>query len=93
MLPPTERRKEQRGSEVIERIRQDNNLNVVIYTIGYNGGSEQPDEVWMKRISNDPTSSSYTTSEPPGLYVQAATAGDLSGDLAKVASEILRLAL
>jgi Flp pilus assembly protein TadG len=81
------------ADSAVMRIRQDNNLNVVIYTIGYNGGSEQPDEVWMKRISNDPTSSYYTTSEPPGLYVQAATTGDLSAAFAKVASEILRLAL
>ena len=81
------------ADSAVQRIRQDNSLNVVIYTIGYNGGSEQPDEVWMKRISNDPTSSYYTTSEPPGLYVQAASTGDLSAAFAKVASEILRLAL
>ena len=65
----------------------------MIYTIGYSGGSEAPDEVWMKRISNDPTSASYTTAEPPGLYVNATTTGDLSGAFARVASEILRLAL
>jgi hypothetical protein len=47
----------------------------------------------MKRISNDPTSSYYTTAEPPGLYVQAATTGALDAAFAKVASEILRLAL
>jgi hypothetical protein len=81
------------ADSAVQRIRQDNNLNVVIYTIGYSGGSEVPDEVWMKRISNDPTSSFYTTSEPPGLYVQAATAGDLSAAFAKVASEILRLSI
>jgi Flp pilus assembly protein TadG len=81
------------ADSAVQRIRQNTNLNVVIYTIGYNGGSEKPDEVWMKRISNDPTSSSYTTSETPGLYVQAASTGDLSAAFAKVASEILRLAL
>jgi Flp pilus assembly protein TadG len=81
------------ADSAVQRIRQDNNLNVVIYTIGYEGGSEVPDEVWMKRISNDPTSTFFTTAEPPGLYVKATTTGDLSGAFARVASEILRLAL
>lgn len=81
------------ADSAVQRIRQDNSLNVVIYAIGYDGGSEDPDEVWMKRMSNDPTSASYTTSEPPGLYVQAASTGDLGAAFARVASEILRLAL
>ena len=81
------------ADSAVQRIRQDNNLNVVIYTIGYSGGSEAPDEVWMKRISNDPTSTYFTTAEPPGLYVNATVTGDLSGAFARVASEILRLAL
>jgi hypothetical protein len=81
------------ADSAVMRIRQDNALNVVIYTIGYSGGTEAPDEVWMKRISNDPTSTYYTTAEPPGLYVNATTTGDLSGAFARVASEILRLAL
>ena len=81
------------ADSAVMRIRQNNALNVVIYTIGYSGGSEAPDEVWMKRISNDPTSTYYTTAEPPGLYVNATTTGDLSGAFARVASEILRLAL
>jgi hypothetical protein len=81
------------ADSAVQRIRQDNNLNVVIYTIGYSGGSEAPDEVWMKRISNDPTSASYNTAEPPGLYVNATSTSDLSAAFARVASEILRLAL
>ena len=81
------------ADSAVQRIRQDNNLNVVIYTIGYTGGSEVPDETWMKRISNDPDSASYVSAEPPGLYVNATTTGGLSAAFARVASEILRLAL
>jgi len=81
------------ADSAVQRIRQDNSLNVVIYTIGYEGGSEIPDEVWMKRISNDPASPSFDASKPPGLYVKAPTTGDLNAAFSKVASEILRLAL
>jgi Flp pilus assembly protein TadG len=81
------------ADSAVQRIRQNNTLNVVIYTIGYEGGSEIPDEVWMKRISNDPASPSFDASKPPGLYVKAPTTGDLNAAFARVASEILRLAL
>jgi Mg-chelatase subunit ChlD len=81
------------ADSAVHRIRLDNSLNVVIYTIGYSGGTEAPDETWMKRISNDPTSASYDNTRPPGLYVKATTTGDLAGAFARVASEILRLAL
>ena len=81
------------ADSAVQRIRQDNSLNVVIYTIGYAGGSEVPDETWMKRISNDPSSASYTSSEPTGLYIMAPSTGDLSAAFARVASEILRLSL
>jgi hypothetical protein len=77
----------------VRRIRQDSALNVVIYTIGYEGGSEVPDQVWMKRISNDPTSASFDSTRPAGLYVSAPTTGDLGAAFAKIASEILRLSL
>jgi len=81
------------ADNAVQRIRQDTTLGVVIYTIGYNGGSEKPDETWMKRISNDPSSSGYDSSVPAGLYVAAPTTAELSGAFAKIASEILRLAL
>jgi hypothetical protein len=81
------------ADSAVQRIRQDNSLNVVIYTIGYAGGSEVPDETWMERISNDPSSASYTSSEPTGLYIMAPSTGDLSAAFARVASEILRLSL
>jgi Mg-chelatase subunit ChlD len=81
------------ADSAVQRIRQDTTLNVVIYTIGYCGGSEQPDDTWLKRIANDPSSPSYDISRPPGLYVRAPTTGDLAAAFAKVASEILRLAM
>ncbi|HSW50216.1 MAG TPA: vWA domain-containing protein, partial [Bryobacteraceae bacterium] len=81
------------ADNAVQRIRQDTALSVILYTIGYEGGSEIPDEPWMKRISNDPSSPSFDATKPPGLYVKAPTTGDLATAFSKVASEILRLAL
>ena len=81
------------ADNAVQRIRQDAALNVIIYTIGYSGGTEVPDEVWMRRISNDPSSAYYDSSKPPGLYVSAPTTGDLANAFSRVASEILRLAM
>lgn len=81
------------ADDAVRRIRQDSALNVVIYSIGYFGGSENPDEDWLKRVANDPGSASFDPSKPTGLYVRAPTAADLNGAFSRVASEILRLAL
>ncbi len=76
------------------RMRQDPNLSVVIYTIGLGdpSGNEPPDEVFMKRVANDPTSASFNPNEPVGLYVFAPNNTQLNQAFARVASEILRLA-
>jgi Mg-chelatase subunit ChlD len=81
------------ADNAVQRIRQNSSLNVILYTIGYEGGSEAPDEPWMRRISNYPSSPSFDSSKPTGLYVKAPTTGDLAAAFSKVASEILRLAL
>jgi hypothetical protein len=80
------------ADDAVRRIRQDTQLDVVMYAIGYHGGSEYPDEVWMRRICNDPASPDYSTVVPPGLYVKAPTTAELAVAFSKVASEILRLA-
>ena len=81
------------ADSAVGRIRQDAALSVVIYSIGYHGGSEEPDEDWLRRISNDPSSPSFDSLKPTGMYVKAPTLGDLSAAFTRVASEILRLAL
>jgi Mg-chelatase subunit ChlD len=81
------------ADRAVTRIRQDTALSVVIYSIGYHGGTEAPDENWLKRIANDPSSPSFDSLKPTGMYVKAPTLGDLSSAFARVASEILRLAL
>ncbi len=79
--------------DAARRIRADATLTPVIYTIGYNGGSEKPDAVLMKRISNvdDPDNTAYDPGKPSGLYVMAPTTGQLAAAFGTVASEILRL--
>jgi Flp pilus assembly protein TadG len=81
------------ADDAARRIRADNTLTPVIYTIGYNGGSEKPDTILMERISNinDPANTAYDSSKPSGLYVMAPTPAQLSAAFGKVASEILRL--
>jgi Flp pilus assembly protein TadG len=81
------------ADSAVQRIRQDTNLKVVIYTLGYTGGSQPPDETWMKRISNDPTSSYYNPDYPTGLYAWSPTSAGLANAFAQVASEILRLSM
>ncbi|HEY2016606.1 MAG TPA: hypothetical protein VGH38_24050, partial [Bryobacteraceae bacterium] len=77
----------------VKAIRANNNLGIVIYTIGYAGGTEQPDETWMKRISNDPSSTFYSTSVPAGLYLKVPTTDQLTAAFNHVAAEILRLSM
>ncbi len=74
-------------------MRASTKVQPVIYAIGYEGGSEKPDETWMRRISNDPLSTSYDKTYPAGLYVKAPTTDDLVAAFNRVASEIMRLAL
>jgi Mg-chelatase subunit ChlD len=75
------------------RIRGDANLQPIILTIGLGGTSAYPpDQTFMQRISNDPSSASYITTEPPGLYVFAPSTAQLQGAFLRIASEVLRLA-
>ena len=74
-------------------MRQDPNLAVVIYTIGLGDPSSgaPPDEEFMKRVANDPSSPSFASGEPVGLYVFAPNNTELNQAFARVASEILRI--
>jgi Mg-chelatase subunit ChlD len=76
------------------RIRSDAWLNPVIYTIGLGDpeSSEPPDDVFMRRASNDPLSPIYDPAKQTGLYVFAPDKSHLGAAFAKIASEILRIA-
>ncbi|MCL4854914.1 MAG: hypothetical protein KJZ78_26440, partial [Bryobacteraceae bacterium] len=76
------------------RIRQDDQYNVVVYTIGLGDfdANEPPDETLMRRVSNDPSSPIYDSNRPEGLYVFAPNNTQLNQAFARVASEILRIA-
>jgi Mg-chelatase subunit ChlD len=75
------------------RIRGDAKFQPIILTIGLGGTSAYPpDQAFMQRISNDPGSASYITTEPPGLYVFAPSTAQLQGAFLRIASEVLRLA-
>jgi Flp pilus assembly protein TadG len=73
-------------------IRNDSNLVPVIYAIGLGGTTTQPiDATFMERVSNDPRSPIYNSTQPPGEYFYSPTATDLGGVFQQVASEILRI--
>lgn len=74
-------------------IRKNTNLTPVIYTIGYFGGTEQPNQAWLQRIANDPSSTSFDVTYPAGLFVKAPTQDQLMAAFNRVASEVLRLSL
>ncbi len=79
------------ADDAVRRIHADANLKPIVYVIGLLGGTDQPDPVWMKRISNDPRSIYYSSSIPAGLYAEARNPTELQAAFAKVGSEILRL--
>jgi Mg-chelatase subunit ChlD len=66
--------------------------SVIIYTVGL-GNAPYPLSVpALERISNDPRSNIYSTSEPAGLFVLAPTSADINSAFATIASQILRIA-
>ena len=77
-----------------QRMRSDTRLAPVIYTIGLGNPAtgEEPDEVLMRRMSNDPTSPIYDNTKMDGLYVFAANSTQLSMAFYRIASEVLRIA-
>jgi hypothetical protein len=79
--------------DAASRIRSDTDLTPVIYTIGLYGGTETPDDVLMKRVSNvnDPANTAYDSTKPSGLFVMSPTPAQLAAAFGRVASEILRL--
>jgi Flp pilus assembly protein TadG len=65
---------------------------VIIYTIGL-GNAPYPLSVpALERISNDPRSDIYSTSQAEGLFVLAPTSADIDASFATIASQILRIA-
>lgn len=77
-----------------QRMRNDAQIAPVVYTIGLGNPAtgEQPDEVLMRRMSNDRTSPIYDNTKLEGLYVFAASSAELSGAFYRIASEVLRIA-
>ena len=66
--------------------------NIVVFSIGLGNSTYPANHDLLRRIANDPGSSSFNSSTPAGLYVYAPTSADLSNAFSRVASEILRLA-
>jgi Flp pilus assembly protein TadG len=69
------------------KIRQD---GIFIYTIGLDGNGGL-DSTLLMRLANDPTYSSYQTSQPAGMYAYAGNAGQLAAAFNSIASEVLRI--
>ena len=74
-----------------QRIRSDTTFSPTIYCIGL-GGDGAIDGVFLKRVANDPSSSSYNPAQPTGLYVYSPDSSQLADAFNSVASQILRLA-
>jgi hypothetical protein len=75
-------------------IRSDTTYTPVIYAIGLGGtlAADPIDDTFMERISNDPRSPIYNTSQQTGVYVYAPDASQLQDAFNKIAAEVLRLA-
>lgn len=66
--------------------------DVIIYSVGLGNAPYPISTVLLQRVSNDPASPIYNSSEPAGAFYLAPTSADISAAFALVASEILRLA-
>lgn len=71
------------------RVRDDMTLSPLTYVIGLGSVNHEIN----RRMANDPTSPIFDSTKPEGMYVYAATPTELNQAFARVASEILRLAL
>lgn len=76
------------------RIRSDDLLDPVIYTIGLGDPTDPTslDEVLLRRLANDPTSPIYDNTKQEGIYVYAQDNTQLSAAFYRIASEVLRIA-
>jgi len=74
------------------RIRSDTNFNIVIFSLGLGGTAAEPlDLDFLRRVANDPLSSSYDPTRPAGHFYYAADITQLRTAYQAVASQILRL--
>lgn len=78
------------SDNVAAMARNNPTLPVVTYTIGL---GTLVDHDILRRMANDPTSPSYDSSRVSGLYVYAPTVDQINAAYARIASEVLRLAL
>ena len=76
------------------RIRANDRLDPVIYTIGLGDPSDPTsiDELLLRRVANDPTSPIYDDTKQQGIYVYAANNTQLTMAFYRIASEVLRIA-
>ena len=72
-MPPAITQASQNAADnAATRIRADQTLVPIIYTIGLGGTSFQPlDQTFLLRLANDPRSPIFNPSEPAGLFVYA----------------------
>jgi len=66
------------------------NMKIQIFTIGYTGNGGCDDGL-LKRVANDPSSSSFSTTQQRGHYYSASDSDGLAAAFAQVASSMLRL--
>jgi len=79
--------------DAANRIRSDSSLRPIIYVIGLGGNAgSPPDNILLKRIANDPSSTSFRASQQSGLYLLSPTSTDLRNAFLRIASSIVRLA-
>jgi len=66
-------------------------LPVTIFTIGYTGNGGI-DATLLKRLANTQDSTSYSSSQQVGMFIQVSSSSNLSAAFTQVASSLLRLA-
>jgi hypothetical protein len=77
-------------SNLANRTGDTQNMATAIYAIGYTGNSGT-DQGLLKRVTNDPTCSCYTSVQPQGIYASASNPAQLASAFNAIATAVLRL--
>jgi Flp pilus assembly protein TadG len=78
--------------DAANKIRNDTTIRPQIYAIGLgNNPGLPPDQVLLARVANDPSSISYNSAQPTGLFVFSPTIAQLHSAFLRAASQVLRL--
>jgi hypothetical protein len=79
------------ADDAARRVRQDTQLDILIYVVALGAASEPPDEVLLRRIANvgSDDNTAYAPDRPSGLCVRAVSAADMFLCIGRIGQDIV----